>query len=474
VPVRVLVVEDEKEPAEDIVGALRAAPEHYETLQATSGRKALQILRAFADTKDPVDCVILDLKLSDSRPGDLTVLRRMRSAHPRTPVIVVTGYGSEELVVDAMKSGAADYLAKHRMWVDALPFKVRDAVRRAGMQRANEELRASVAGSQARIARLERELRKRYRSDGIVGECAAIEQALLLTESAAHLTVPVLLVGGPGTGKTLFARTIHAHSERAGEPFELVRCTTMGGAALERVLFGERGLVSRAAGGTLFLADVDEMEPRLQARLLHLVEGAAANGDPLAGGRARTARVIAGVRSNPESSIAEGRLRDGLAKALSAITIELPILRDRGDDVRVLAEHFLRAAIREVRKPIRGFKLQVMHLLERYDWPDNVRELETEVRRAVALTPAGEFVTTDRLSTRVRQAVHAPRDERPLKDTLRDVEAAVIRSRLETFAFNRTRTALSLGVSREWLWAKIKNLRIPTRRPPAAGRKERP
>jgi two-component system, NtrC family, response regulator AtoC len=464
-PARVLLIEDDADAARLIAGALRAATEPFEVNAVTSAGAALAHLAANA-----VDCVLLDYRLPDA--DGLEALRGIRQSHPDVPVVMVTGAGSEEVAVEALKLGASDYLVKHGKYVLTVPALVRDALGRRELARTAARYRSALRSSRREVSRLRRELRDRYRLDGIIGESPGIEQAIFLAERAAQARVTVLLEGETGTGKELFARAIHYHGPRARHAFLAQNCAALPEALLESELFGHvrgaftgaerthRGLFENADGGTLFLDEVGEASPAIQARLLRVLQDGEVR--PVGGDASRRVdvRVIAATNRDLAQAVREGRFRRDLYYRLRVFPIRLPPLRERRPDIRLLAVSLLRRFAADAGKRIPGFDPRALRLLERYAWPGNVRELENEIQRIVLCAETDERITPDLLASWIAEGAPsaAAESERPLKEIVREVEVATIRARLREHGYHRSATARSLGMTRESLWAKLRQL----------------
>jgi two-component system response regulator AtoC len=464
-PASVLLIEDNGDTARLISGALRSASEPFEVATVFSARDGLQHL-----AEHVVDCVLLDYRLPDA--DGLGCLRQVRQAHPDVPVVLITGAGSEEVAVEALKLGASDYLVKHGKYLLTVPVVVREALGRAELERAAARYRSALRSSRREVSRLRRELRERYRIDGIIGESAGIEQALFLAERAAQARVTVLLEGETGTGKELFARAIHYHGPRARGPFLAQNCAALPEGLLESELFGHvrgaftgadrhhRGLFEQAEGGTLFLDEVGEASAAIQAKVLRVVQDGELR--PVGGSTARKVdvRVIAATNRDLAEAVREGRFRRDLYYRLRVFPIRLPALRERREDIRLLAVHLLDRLSTQEGKRLRGFDARALRLLERYPWPGNVRELENEIHRLVLCAEPGDRVTPDLLASWIVEGAPSAAGDgtRPLKEIVREVELATIRARLREHGYHRTATARSLGMTRESLWAKLRQL----------------
>ena len=464
-PARVLLIEDSAETARLLAGALGAGSDPFEVATACSARDGLAHLAAH-----PVDCVLLDYRLPDA--DGLECLRTIRQRHPDLPVVVITGAGSEEVAVEAMKLGASDYLVKHGKYLVTVPVVVREALGRRELERTAAHYRSALRSSRREASRLRRELRERYRLDGIMGESAAIEQALFLAERAAETRVTVLLEGETGTGKELFARAIHYHGPRARGPFLAQNCAALPEGLLESELFGHvrgaftgaerarRGLFEEADGGTLFLDEVGEASPAIQAKLLRVLQDGEVRPVGGNGERKVDVRVIAASNGDLAEAARERRFRPDLYYRLRVFPIRLPALRERRGDIRLLALHLLERISAREGKTLRGFDARALRLLERYPWPGNVRELENEIHRLVLCAEPGERITPDLLAAWIVEGAPpaAGGGTRPLKEIVREVELATIRARLREHGYHRAATARSLGMTRESLWAKLRQL----------------
>jgi len=460
----ILLIEDNDDTARLVGGTLRAARDEFEVTTVPSARAGLQHL-----AERPVDCVLLDYRLPDA--DGLETLRRIRQTHRDVPVIVITGAGSEEVAVEAMKLGASDYVVKHGKYLVTVPVIVREALGRRELERTAARYRSALRSSRREVNRLRRELRERYRIDGIIGESAGIEHALFLAERAAQSLVTVLLEGETGTGKELLARAIHYHGPRAHRPFLAQNCAALPEGLLESELFGHvrgaftgadrhhRGLFEEASGGTLFLDEIGEASPTIQAKLLRVLQDGEVRPVGATTGRKVDVRVIAATNRDLGDASRAGLFRSDLYYRLRVFPIRLPALRERRGDIRLLALHLLERLSKQEEKELRGFDLAALRLLERYPWPGNVRELENEIHRVVLCAEPGERITPEVLASWIVDGTPSAADAtRPLKEIVREVEAATIRARLREHGYHRAATARSLGMTRESLWAKLRQL----------------
>jgi two-component system response regulator AtoC len=465
-PPAILLIEDNVETARLMSRTLEDAA-CFDVTPVCSAHAGLEHLG-----QHPVDCVLLDYRLPDA--DGLSCLRTIRQRHPDLPVIFVTGAGSEEIAVEAMHLGAKNYVTKHGRYLPKVLDKVHEAL--GSRELANSTNRGK---GKSRTRRVSTEARARYARYGIVGRSAAIETTILDAERAAATSDIVLLDGETGTGKDVFAHVIHAHSPRSHGPFVVQNCAALPESLLESELFGyvrgaftgadhaHPGLFEQADGGTLFLDEMSAASLNVQAKLLRVLEDGAIK--PLGARQSRTVdvRVIASTNRDLREAGKQGLFRPDLYYRLEQCCIRLPPLRERKEDIPLLAQHFLRELREQKRTALRTFAPTTLRALDAYGWPGNVRELKSEIHRIVSRAESGSRITTAMLSPWIagRSGDGTTADDRPLKAILREVEGAVIHARLREHGYHRTDTARSLGLTRESLWAKIRQLglKLPLR-----------
>jgi DNA-binding NtrC family response regulator len=449
----ILVVEDDAEHAARMRLALTAMEPGVRVTIVARLRAALDAVR------DPaVVCVVTDLSLPDA--ADASVVRALRAVRHEVPVIVVTACGSEELAVAAMKLGAADYLRKQPRYVERLPTLVREALGRsvlAGVPSAGD---GHVGGD-------------RKRDDPLLTSAGGMRAVLGQAERAAESAVPVLIQGETGTGKELVARAIHQRGPRRKEPFLVQNCAAISESLLESELFGHvrgaftgaertrRGLFEEAGDGTVFLDEIGEAPPAVQAKLLRVIQHEEVKAVGADAVRRVRARIVAATNRSLEAESGAGRFRPDLYYRLAVFPIYVPPLRHRAADIPGLVAHFLRhAELREGRET-GGIDADALRALQSYLWPGNVRELENEIHRLVLCTPPGQRIRRHHLSRRIHESAPGGRDE-PLERVLARVQIAIIRQRLQEKA-TKSAAARSLGITREALYAKMRRLGMATR-----------
>jgi two-component system NtrC family response regulator len=372
-PFRVLIVDDEAAQLELVGGFLQKRG--FDVALAPDGRAALE---AFA--REPFDLVLTDQKM----PGlsGLELLDAIRARNPETAVIVMTAYGTVEMAVAAIKAGAADYLTKP-LNLDELLHRLHQVRERQRLLTENRDLRQALA--------------ERHRVEGIIGEGGRMQEVLSLVRRAAPSDATVLIRGESGTGKELIAKAIHHASPRAAGPLVRVNCAALPETLLESELFGhERGAFTGAVasrkgrfeaadGGTLFLDEIGDLPPHLQVKLLRVLQEREI--ERLGSSRPVPVdvRVLAATHRDLEARVRAGSFRDDLYYRINVVTITLPPLRERREDIPLLVDHFLAAFARKNGKSIRGLTREARDALLRYDYPGNVRELENVIERAVVL-----------------------------------------------------------------------------------------
>jgi two-component system response regulator PilR (NtrC family) len=436
---RILIVDDEQSMREML--AILLKKEGLEVTTAGSRAEAGAVLAGRA-----VDLVLTDVRLPD---GDgIEILRHVKAAAPDTVVIVMTGYGTANDAVAARKLGAFNYLFKP-FDVDEVRLVVREALAARDLREEN--------------VRLKREVRERYGLDKLVGVSASMAALFEMVRAVAPASSTVLITGESGTGKELVARAIHALSPRAERPFVSVNCGAITDTLLETELFGNepgaytdarqrrKGLFEVAHGGTLFLDEVGETSPAMQVKLLRALQERRIR---RVGGSEEIdvdVRVISATNVPLEQLVQEKRFREDLFYRLQVIPIRTPPLRERREDIPILAEHFLERFAAQMGKRIVKVSDEALEVLKRHAWPGNVRELENVIERAVALETSGAV-----LRERLPESVLAPRPAGALPALgpgfeldahLRRIEAGLLRQALGQSAGDRGRAAELLGIT---------------------------
>ncbi len=450
----ILVVDDEKNYLLLLEALL--SEEGYEVTCMQDSEMAFMYLR-----ESEVDVVITDFKMPGMSGQEL--LEKIRSIYPQLPVIIMTAYGSVDGAVEAMKCGAFDYINKP-FSNDELLLSVNKAVKISEAYKKNKLLMASMEQDHS--------LKK------IIGVSAAIKGVIDLIKRVATTNANVLITGESGTGKELVARAIHFLSPRKDEPFVAINCTALNPGLLESELFGhekgsftgaiaqKRGKFELAHGGTIFLDEIGEFPLELQPKLLRVIQE---HSFERVGGIKTIKsdfRVIAATNKDLKKEIEEGRFREDLYYRLNVVNIHLPPLRERAEDIPVLATHFLKKYSKENKKQIKGFSPEAMQILGGYNWPGNVRELENIVESAVVLSQSDVIGVEDlpaEIKDESRQfkgAVDMLPDNINLSDALEKIEAALIRRALVKSNFVQVKAAKMLGISKSLLQYKMKKYNI--------------
>jgi DNA-binding NtrC family response regulator len=453
---RVLIIDDEAAIRESLQILLE--DDGYEVVNAQDGEEGLAVLDSQA-----VDLVLLDFQLPD-RNG-LEILKDIRERDPELAVIMITAYGTPENAVAAIKGGAANFIAKP--WTnEKLQADVRAAIGRKRVQEENIQLK--------------RQLKQRYNFEHIIGKSDLMLRTFDLVAQVAPSRSTILLQGESGTGKELIAKAIHANSPRKDRPFVPVNTGSMPSDLLESTLFGhvkgaftsaissKKGLFEMADRGTIFLDEIGNMSMETQAKLLRVLQD---KRFMHLGGVQEIqvdVRVIAATNSDLRQAVKEGKFREDLYYRLNVITIELPPLRNRREDIPMLAQHFLRKYCEENEKPSRTLGPDALRTLMDYAWPGNVRELENAIERAVVLSShpviTADLFPEDIVSRGDALPLIASKPDASLFEIVEDCERRVIVAMLERCGWNQTEAAERFRVPLSTLNQKIKRLNIEIKR----------
>jgi len=448
---RVLVVDDDADTLDVCAEVLRI--EGYEIVRAESGRGAEAILRSSA-----VDVAVVDLMMPEM--GGLEVLRAAKEADPDTVVVLITAFPTVDTAVEAMKFGAAEYLPK--------PFSP---------QQLAEAVRASLEARRTREAHglLRSRLGRTLSLNGLLGQSRLTLRLFDDIRRTAAVDAPVLILGESGAGKELVARAIHDNGRQQGRPFVAVNCAAIPENLLEAELFGyERGAFTGAAGpkpglleiadgGTLLLDEVCEMSVMIQAKLLRALEEGAVR---RLGARTPVpfgVRFMASTNRDMRDELAQHRFREDLFFRIAVIEITVPPLRERREDIPLLAAHFLESCAAQYGRQLDGITTAAMDVITRYDWPGNVRELKNAVERAVAYA-RGEYVAPEDLPAAVLAGAELHprvRFHEWKEKTLERLEREFLEATLEQHGGNVTRAAQALGVHRSTLQRLMRRLKLP-------------
>lgn len=440
----ILVVDDVPNTVEVLHRNLTAAG--YTVFTAAGVCEAIEIIDA-----SPIDLVITDWKMP--RIGGIDLVRHIRANHRDMEVIMVTGYPTIEGAVEAVKAGAEEYLPK--------PFTDEELL--AAVGRAMEKLNGRRRGQATESATAPRPY-------GLIGESAPMLRVFNVMHKAASSNATILITGESGTGKELVARAIHYSSPRSAAAFVPVNCGGIPEGLLESELFGymkgaftgatesRAGFFQTADGGTIFLDEVSETSLAMQVKLLRVLQDREVYMVGATRGRRVDVRVLASTNKSLPDLVKKGLFREDLFFRLNVITIQMPPLRDRGDDILLLAHHFARKYASDAGKPVPRFSDQAMHVLKHgYNWPGNVRELENVIHRLVVMTD-GDCIDVPDLPASLRFSVAREQD---LTRPLAVVEAEYIRNVLASVGGNRTKAAKVLKIDRKTLREKLKQAESP-------------
>ncbi len=418
----------------------------YAVREAVDGEHAVALCR-----EQPFDLVLMDVRMP--KKSGLEALKEIKVHNPAVPVLIMTAFSEVAAAVEAIKSGAYDYLTKP-LDFEKLKVVLRNVFAHVGLIRENATLSRSLAATEAQT--------------GMVGRSESMRALWEMVRTIAPTDATVLITGESGTGKELVAKAVHAAGRRARGPFVAVNCAALTESLLASELFGhEKGAFTgadkkheghflKADGGTIFLDEIGEMPLSMQVKLLRVIQ----EREVLSVGGNKAVpvdvRIIAATNRDLAREVAAGTFREDLYYRLNVVTLALPPLRERADDIPLLAQYFMARFADKNNKKIKGFTPGAMDRLVRYAWPGNVRELENVIERASILL-LGEHISERELPERFAPARGDALTDALTTDcpTLEDVERAVILKTLKRFGGNKTEAAKALGITRKTLHAKL-------------------
>ena len=442
---KVLIIDDE-EKLRSLLGRIIAL-EGFAVIQAGTIKAAIKLLE-----KEKADVVLCDVKLPDGNGVDF--VKQVKPLYPQLEIILLTAYGNIGDGVQAMKNGAFDYITKGDDNDKIIPL----------LNRALEKVQL-----QKRIAQLEEQVGKRYSFENILGNSPLIKEAIAMAGKVAPTNATVLLLGETGTGKEVFAQSIHNSSGRCGNTFVALNCSAFSKDLLESEIFGhkagaftgalkdKKGLIEEASAGTLFLDEIGEMHIDLQAKLLRVLE----TGEFIKVGDTKptkvNVRIIAATNRNLQQEVTEGRFREDLFYRINVFTIVLPSLKDRKNDLPLLADFFLKIFAQKTNTAINSISPEFMERLQQHEWKGNIRELKNVIERAVILS-AGNQLAVESLPLEMQ---HLRYGQQALSAfDLASVEKLHIQRVLIHTKGNKTETAKLLNIGLTTLYRKIEEYRL--------------
>lgn len=451
---RVLLIDDESRVRQSLKAVLEPS---YDILQAADAEEGLDVFR-----KEGPDLVLLDVIL----PGTdgLAVLQTLRSENRMTPVIMLTGTKSVKTAVDAMKLGAADYLSKP-FDVEELRIVVDRALNSQELEREVKQLRAQVL--------------QRYAFHNLIGKSPAMQEIYAKIEQVADSRTTVLITGESGTGKELVAKALHYNSSRRERPFVALNCAALPETLIESELFGHEkgsftdatarrvGQFELANSGTLFLDEIGDLSPMTQAKLLRVLQEREFTRIGGVQPIKVDVRIVAATNKNLDELVRKGQFREDLYYRINVIALYLPPLRERGEDIPLLAKHFLSKRLEEEKRPHIEFSREALELLTRYPWPGNVREMENVIEQAFLWSQNASQITQEHLPSILKSDSRSSslRDDTlagrmSLEKAVMEFEREIILDALKRTNYVQTHAAKLLGISRRMLKYRMDTLGI--------------
>jgi len=445
-PPRILVVDDERSMRELLAIVLRR--EGYEVLLAENGKSAIATLE-----REPVDILISDIKMPDL--SGVEVLRAAKRIDQDILGIMITAFASTDTAVEAMRLGACDYLSKP-FDVDLLRMKVREKIESRQLRQEN--------------VLLKREIGKDYDFSSIIGESPALNAILDEVRKVADAKSSVLLLGETGTGKELFARVIHHNSPRRNMPFVPINCSAIPESLLETELFGhvrgaftgavatKKGILDEAEGGTVFLDEIGDMSLSLQAKLLRVIEDQVIRPVGSTKGSKVDIRFITATNKDLKAAVRQNAFREDLYYRINVISLQIPPLRERKEDIKALVTHYLEKYSHEMGRSVKELSPESLELLMNYEWAGNVRELQNVIERAI-LVSDGNVITPEHLPVGMKGPSSFEAQVFDKKLSIEEYTKAFIQR--YQGQFNEQQLADMLWITRKSLWEKRKKWGIP-------------
>jgi two-component system response regulator HydG len=448
-PLHILVVDDD--------------PNHLTTLKTIikswgyTISLADDVAQAVEKVKErPFDLILMDVRMAQM--SGIKALKKIKDYNPAIPILIMTAYSSVDSAVEALKAGAYDYLAKP-LDFEVLKLTIERALEHTGLKEENKYLKDKLSAD--------------YNLKNIIGKSKAMKELIDLLAMVAPSEATVLIAGESGTGKELIAKSIHHNSNRKNHPMVIVNCAALTETLLESELFGHEkgaftgadkrreGRFMQADKGTIFLDEIGETLATMQAKLLRVIQEREIQ---RVGGEETLSvdvRILTATNRNLEEDVKKGKFREDLYYRLNVVTLNVPPLCDRQDDIPLLAQHFLEKYAEKNRKNVKGFSPLAMDMLVKYGWPGNVRELENTIERAVILL-TGDLITEKDLPSNIIEPYSEKSDwiEKPKPDVvnrpLGDIEKEAILATLEATGGNKSETARRLKINRKTLHKKLK------------------
>jgi two-component system response regulator HydG len=449
-PFHILIVDDDLNHLKTLQTIVRSWG--YQVSLADDGEKAVENVK-----ERPFALILMDVRMAQM--SGIEALEQIKQYNPAIPILIMTAYSSVDSAVEALKAGAYDYLTKP-LDFEVLKISLARALEHSGLKAENATLKSKMSAD--------------YEMENIIGKSRPMKELVDVMSMVAPSEATVLITGESGTGKELIAKSIHHNSERKDRPLVVVNCAALTETLLESELFGHEkgaftgadkrreGRFKQADRGTIFLDEIGETSAAMQAKLLRVIQEREIQ---RVGGEETLSvdvRILAATNLNLEEEVREGKFREDLFYRLNVVTLRIPPLRERQDDIPLLAHHFMEKYAKKNRKQVKGFSPLAMDMLLKYAWPGNVRELENVIERAVILLP-DEHITEKELPSNITDSYAEKSDwvipPAPVtaNRSLEEIEKQAILATLEDSGGNKSETARRLGINRKTLHKKLKD-----------------